>query len=653
MTFMALSMTKSLAIETGASRPQTAKAKKHTVYALQAIRQNKWEVGRSTIASLRDPLASKLYYWIEFTKKDKVDVYIHLAQFIRQNPEWPGISGMMKKAETQMPTSLSNMDVIAWFDDFTPQTATGLDRYIGALLESGQTIKAKDKLENWWASGTLSRDDQRHLYRKYKQHLSMDAHKRRFDTMLYKKNYSNARGIAQVLGTGYSELAEARIALAENKGGVNALINKVPQSLQGDAGLLYERLHWRRTHDNDVGAMQILHNMPPLSKVQNPEDWWLERHIIIRRLLEKRHWRSAYLLASKHQQQKGLPFAQAEWLSGWLALRFLNEPVKAYQHFDTLYRGVSSPISRARAAYWAGRASEGFDDKSISQTWYRIAAQMKTVFYGQTASEKLGIAGSLPHMAPPKLTNYDHDRYEAKELMQAAIIFKEAGLNDEAARFMRAFAEHEKSAKAYYYAATKAADIGLTQEAVRISKKATNNGLFLTAQSYPLITNWLSNVDLEWALVHGIIRQESMFDISAQSHVGASGLMQLMPGTAKEVSRRIGEKYSKTRLKTDPAYNIRLGSRYLADLVERYDGFYPMAIAAYNAGPSRVTQWIEMFGDPRKGEIDMLDWIELIPIYETRNYVQRVMEATYIYRLSLKDLQPPSRVPLHVAMNNY
>jgi soluble lytic murein transglycosylase len=640
------------AVESPVNRKQSLAAQQKTVYALQAIKQNQWDIGEAGIAAARDPLASKLYYWLVFAKKKDVPNYTRLTQFIRSNPQWPNMGALRRKAEEQMPASARASEVIAWFNDYPPKTGQGIERYVDALKAAGQGAKARQILSDWWASNTLSRDQQRKLFAKFKGDLSLTAHKRRFDNLLYKGHYDNARAIASELGAGYPELAEARIALAQERKNVNALIAKVPKNLQGDAGLLYERLRWRRRNDMDVGAMEILHQMPPASEIQNLDKWWRERHIIIRRLIEKKHWKSAYLLASQHQQKSGLPFAQGEWLAGWLALRFMDNPVGAYQHFDTLYRGVKSPVSRARAAYWAGRASDGFQDKTVQQRWYKIAAQMQTVFYGQLAAAELGFAQSLPHAAPPTINAQEKQYFDARELVQAASLFARAGMQKEAGTFLNAFVNSQDTAKSYYYAANLAVEKGLLKDAVRISKRATRKGMFLTAQSYPVISERLRSIDLEWALIHGIIRQESMFDAKANSPAGALGLMQLMPPTAREVAGKMGKPYSKSQLTLNPNYNIALGSYYLDELVNRFDGAYPLAIASYNAGPGRVGRWLDTFGDPRDGDVDLLDWIEMIPVYETRNYVQRVLEATYVYRLRLRSVQPMPKTPLHVAMIN-
>ncbi|MEM7651106.1 MAG: lytic transglycosylase domain-containing protein [Pseudomonadota bacterium] len=640
-----------LAIDSPVNRLQTKRAAEQTVRALQLINQNQWDLARNVAAQARDPLASKLYYWMLFAEKGNFENFGRLAQFIRNNPEWPGINKLKRQAEKDMPQNLRSSEVLAWFADYEAQTATGVDRYMRSLIETGKTTHAKTFLSDWWASTTLSRDDQRMIFRSYSRYLDRAAHKRRFDTMLLRGQNANARAIASVLGPGYPELAEARIALRAKKKNVNGLIDRVPPQLQSDAGLLYERLRWRRKNNLDVGAAKILHSAPPAKDIQNLKEWWRERHILARRLIEKKHYESAYLLTSKHQQTPGtFQFSQAEWVSGWLALRFLKKPTDAYQHFQALYNNVETPISKARGAYWSGRASEGFSDKAISQKCFENAAQYQTVFYGQLAGAKLGMENALPNAKPPKLSATDYKTYQARELVQAANLFARAGMRNESSRFLRAFVKSEGSAKAYKYAAELALKEGRNHDAVRISKDATKKGLFLTAQSYPVIADQLRGIDLEWALIHAIIRQESVFDIKARSPVGARGLMQLMPATAKETARKLGLKHQTAWLTTRPAHNIQLGSKYLTDMVRRYNGAYPMAIAAYNAGPGRVDKWLKTIGDPRKGEIDWIDWIESIPIYETRNYVQRVMEGVYVYRLRLQKIQKPSSVPIHIAL---
>lgn len=631
--------------DTEISRVQTAQARKNTIKAIEAYRAGRREVARKLIAESRDPLAAKIYHWLIFTDDDRSawspDLYVPLTRFIRQNPDWPGIKGMKSLAEEMMPASLPSGDVMAWFSDYPPVTARGMGRYMESMIAQGREKDARKFLTAWWADAMISRDQQRDLFKKYGEYLPLEAHKRRFDALLLKGGKDDsARAIAGVLGNGYPELAEARIALSSGKKGVEGLIKKVPKNLQSDPGLLFERLRWRRKNNEDFGAMEILHAAPDPAKVLNPEDWWKEREIIIRRQLEAGSFKSAYLLAKDHMQTDGVPYAEAQFLAGWLALRFMNKPTEAMERFSSMFGKVETPISKSRAAYWAGRAAEAMKQRDMATSWYKKAAAFQTVYYGQLAAMKLRMQNQLPKVAPPVLTRSDKEKFAANDLAQSARLFADAGMDKEFTRFMTAFIDSEDSPKAYRYAAETSAQMGNMHEAIKISKKATSKGLFLTAQSYPTITKWIEKIDsVEWALIHAVIRQESMFDYNALSSAGARGLMQLMPGTANDTARKLNVAHKGEWLTARPDHNILLGTEYMRGLLRSYANAYPLAIAAYNAGPGRVNKWVKTYGDPRKGDIDMIDWIEMIPFSETRNYVQRVMENVYVYRLRLKGIQ--------------
>ncbi len=646
-----------IAKENPINRLQSPHAQKFTIAALKDIENDKWEDARKKIAQSKDPLASKIYHWLLLTSTEKKDwtnqLFIKLSNFIRKNPEWPGINKMKVRAEGVMPEDLSNAEVLGWYDDFLPTTTYGMGRYMDALIIEGKKTKAQEFLANWWSDASVSRDQQRDIFKKYGGYLTLDAHKKRFDSLLYKKSYDSARGIASVLGQGYPELAEARIALSKEKNsGLTHLIDKVPDYLQSDAGLLYERLKWRRKRGNDSGALEILKNAPDTKMVINNKDWWHERHVIIRHVLEKGEYETAYKLADSHVQKDGFSYAQAQWLAGFLALRFVNKPTKAYERFSALYHKVTTPVSKARAAYWAGRAAQDLKQKKLSQSWYKKAAEFKTVFYGQIAGAAISRNGKLPKARIPKLSKEEFNNYEKDELFQAYNLFNNIGDKKKAKNFLYAFIERNESSKAYKFAAERSAKNGDYFIAVRIAKKATKKGLFLTKQSYPLIINKMKDVKaVEWALLHALIRQESMFDYKANSGAGAQGLMQLMPATARETAGKINVAYDKNWLTSRPEYNILLGASYISGLIKRYDGNYPLAIAAYNAGPGRVNSWLDKYGDPRTEEINLIDWIELIPIYETRNYVQRVIENVYIYRLRLKGIQKQPSNNFHVAIH--
>lgn len=629
--------------------PALASTSSQTVKALRAIENNRWEEGERLIAATHDPLAAKIYFWLALSRDGLPENYGQLTQFIRANPDWPGMDALKLKAEQAMPTDMSSAGVIAWYKDFPPQSAKGFDRYLTALRTSGQEPKARELLADWWREATLSRDEQKDIYKRHGMLINRGAHERRLDQLLFTGQNQNARAIAALLGQGYSAMTEARIALADNRSDAEARLRTVPESLQKNPGLMYERLRWRRKHDLDAAALTILRSMPPLETIANPEDWWKERHIMIRRLMEHRQFKDAYALARAHGQIDGPSYAEAEWLAGWLSLRFLDNPPRAYEHFENMFERVNTPISRARGAYWAAQAAQVMKADALAQTWLRNAAPYQTVYYGQLAGARLGLEQALSHAAPPKLSDADKQSYKSDELIRAAQIFNDVGQAGRSGRFLQAFIARNKDPKAYRFAAELAAEMGQYKQTIQIAKKATQEGLFLTLQSYPVIADHLRQVPVEWALVHALIRQESQFDPEARSPAGALGLMQLMPATAREVGRKIGVVSTPAALTQNPQANIRLGSAYLQRLLKKYDNAYPLAIAAYNAGPARVDEWLVTFGDPRRGRVDWIDWVEMIPIYETRNYVQRVMEGVYVYRLRLKNIQKKPQEPIHVA----
>ncbi len=617
------------------------------VYALKLAGRDRWSEARRQIPGGGDTLEQRAFQWYEYKTGAPGASFKDIAAFVRENPDWPLIDRLRMQAEKVMPAGMNTDTVIDWFKENQPVTPGGMEQYAQALIRSGNPDEARKALREWWPDAALTRDQQKNFFTKYESYLDRASNLQRFNALLFNGEYSNARGMANVLGKGYAELAEARIALSSNTGNVNPAINAVPANLKNDEGLLYERLRWRRRADINDGAIEILNEPLNYADMYNSEAWWTERNIMARRLIEEKKYKQAYNLVRKHGQREGLPFAQAEWTAGWLALQFLNKPWEAFEHFERVYHKVETPISKSRAAYWAGKASEKLGHKEVSEKWYTVAAQTQTTFYGQLAAAELGIPQRLPS---PSVTSAKPSDM-ANELIRVADYFAKAGMRSEAASFLIRTASNAKAPDDYLVAAKKASKLNMDHIAIRVAQEAEKKNIVIPDQAYPLVDNYLRGVnDVEWALVHALIRQESRFDAQAISPAGARGLMQVMPGTAKEVARKAGLSHQTDWLITRPDHNIKLGTKYIAQMVARYNGNYALALAAYNAGPGRVDRWVKEFGDPRKGEIGIIDWIELIPIYETRNYVQRVMEGVFVYRLRLKNIQREHNIPIHISM---
>ena len=344
----------------------------------------------------------------------------------------------------------------------------------------------------------------------------------------------------------------------------------------------------------------------------------------------------AYRIASQHGLKEGIGFAEGAWLAGWIALRFVKNPEQAVQHFTRLYEGVSSPISRARGAYWAGEAVAAKDTKEAAAIWYRRAAAHSSTYYGQLASQRLGQDLEVTFKKAPDASLEVRAIFERRELVYIIRLLGEIEETDTHRRFLHHLRESAETGEEFQLVTELAVAQGRPDIALRTAKDARLAGFVMHEQLYPRPE--LPEINgLEPALVLALIRQESQFYIEAVSRSGARGLMQLMPATAKSVAKGLKLPYRKDRLTEDAAFNMRLGTTYLAQLIERFDGSVMMALAGYNAGPHRVVRWVRRYGDPRRPEVDAVDWVERIPFSETRNYVQRILETLPIYQKRLRD----------------
>ena len=369
-----------------------------------------------------------------------------------------------------------------------------------------------------------------------------------------------------------------------------------------------------------------------------PDKWWKERSIIARSLNYKKKYTTAYKLTSGHGVAEGPEFAEAEWMSGWIALSFLNDPLLAIDHFTKFYNNVGYPISLSRGAFWLGRTYEKIGKKDLAIEWYTEASKFLTTYYGQLAHLKIKPNEEFQLNELMEVDKVFAENFYKNDVVKVIYLLKELNKDKYTKHLLRGLASIDPGLGSEVLAAKLATDISRLDFAIQIAKIASYEKRFHNKYIYPVISTpkYINGRKIpESAFILSIIRQESEFDISARSRVGAQGLMQLMPYTAKTVAKQAKVSYSKSRLTTSPEYNINLGSFYIAGLILDYDGSYPFAVAAYNAGPKRVKYWKKINKDPQKKQIDYVDWVELIKFKETRNYVQRVMENYNVYRYIL------------------
>lgn len=609
--------------------------------AFEAADKGNWSQAFALADKAATPIVAKVLRWDYYRQRGQTGSFADVSGFMRDNPDWPSQTLLQRRAEEALDDSVPDDVILDWYSTRRPVTGPAMIRLAEAMMRNGMRDGGLEWLRFAWVHETFSRRESRGIYRRYKSVLTTEDHIKRLDHLLWKGQRGAARGMLSLVPRPQRLLAEARMALMARAPGVDAKIAAVPAELRQDPGLIYERARWRRRAGLEEGARELLIRATG-SAGPKPEKWWLERRIAAREALSDKDHDAAYRIAAMHGQVPGgVSYAEGEWLAGWIALRYLNRSTRALTHFEALYSNVRYPVSQARAAYWAGRASQAAGDADNAGRWYGIAARLPNTYYGQLAhvAVRPGIQLQLPN--DPLPGQEDRAAFESRELVHVVRALIQIGDRRRSRNFLLHLSDLAKTEVEHAQIASLAADAGLPNMAVRAAKGAMRDGHDLFELGYPVLR--LRPRSVEPALIHAVARQESEFDPRAVSRASARGLMQLLPSTAKEVAHSKRMRYSKSRL-FDPDYNVALGSAYLAGLLEDFDGSYILALAAYNAGPARAKRWIRYNGIPGRDEVDPIDWVELIPISETRNYVQRVLENLQIYRARL------SAAPVNIAL---
>ncbi len=617
--------------------------------AFQAAKSGKWRRARSLAGKTSSSIGRKLIDWLYLSDRATRIDFETLARFIDANPDWPKRNTLLLKAEAAMGRSTGFDRRLAWFAAHPPKSGVGKIRFAEALFANNKDSKAADLVRDAWINNNFPARDEKNIYRQYRRHLSEADHLARLDRLLWQGNYYSTKRQIRRVNADWRLLADARMTLRRRGGGVDRAVARVPESLKNDPGLVFERTRWRRRKRLHDSARELLlasePGVPAAREKGHPELWWTERNFQVRRTLREDRIGDAYRLASEHHLEYGPDFAEAEWLSGWIALRYLNEPEKAYHHFSRLFEAVRTPISIARAAYWSGRAAEAYGEAGVAARWYADAAKHATAFYGQLAMSRLPEGRAVILTAEPGPTADEVSAFNEQELVQVTRLLAHLDQSEQLKPFVLKIHELAESPGSQALAANFAQSLGRTDFAVQLAKRSLRNGVLLAERAYPVVElppNILGDGPEEDVIL-ALVRQESAFDAKAHSHAGAWGMMQLMPATAKTVARQHNLAYTLQRLK-EADFNITLGRAYLADLLKKYDGSLILALASYNAGSNRADRWMRERGDPRYTDVDPIDWIESIPFEETRNYVQRVLENLQVYRQRLNKVQEPVRL---------
>ena len=573
------------------------------------------------------------------------------ARFVNANPGWPGESALRRNAERAMRPGENAATVLTFFRSEQPTTGNGYARLADALLASGRQAEAIAAAREAWASPDLSATDEPAIYARYGPSFSRLDHDRRADALLFAKKAGDAQRFLAMVSPHRAAAFTARVAMQLRWPDAEARYRPLMTTVTSDAGLMMDRARYLRDSGLEVAARQLFarpHNVT--HRPADPQRFYEMMLLLAQGAASQGQWRTAFDIA--RQVDDAYPagtdislkplgvrdeYTSLTWLAGTAALDALRMPAQAVGLFQRYATGGRSLQVESKGMYWAGRAALAAGRATEAAAYFHRAAAFPELFYGQLALERIGRSVTAPPTATPYVTDAQRVAFSGNRLVRATRLLGQQGYRSEQTLFVRALAESLQNDTERALAIEFGQQIGRQDVPVWVSRAARTKGsAFYVRQAYPTLAS--APAGRLWSLTHGITRQESSFDRSAVSYAGARGMMQLMPGTAREQAGKMGYGYDYSRLTSDPAYNVMLGSAYFARLLNTWDGNVPLAVASYNAGAGNVRKWVRANGDPR--QTDVLRWIERIPFTETKGYVQRVIENSVVYD-SMRPTQNP------------
>lgn len=619
----------------------------HNLYerAFDAADSGDWTGAKGIAGQGHDPTAAKLIQWRYLLDKNSGASFAEIDQFLRNNPNWPARDTLFARAEAAMDPNMDSHQVIAWFGSRDPVSGIGRIRLGEALVATGAVARGKDLIRAGWITGTFDPQTQYQIIQNHGDVLTPDVDIQRVNNQLWNGDITDARQQLSRLPGDAQSVASARITMQTTSSPHAA--ESVPASLQNDTGLLFDRARAARRAGMTDAAAQYMRQVNSHEAARVSEDnWWVELNLNIRQQIKDHNYKLAYDLAADNGMSSAQNFAEAEFLAGFIALRYLHEPRIALTHFQKLVAGVTRPISRARGYYWQGRAYEDAGDLASAYRAYSTAAQRAETFYGQLALAKIDSTPTLHVIDQPGDAIAAKPDFDNDDLVPAIRILADLGEVSMLRTFALRDIEVHSGPGHVRLLCQMLTDMGFRDIALRVAKTAAFTGTLQLAYTHPVIAipqSAGSAVRPEPAFTLGIVRQETEFDQYAVSGAGAVGIMQLLPSTARGTANAAGINYNASSLVSDQDYNMQIGMAELGNDFSDWNNSYILAAAEYNAGGGNVNKWLASYGDPRGGT-DPIDWIELIPFNETRNYVQRVIENMEVYRNKLAGRDQPLRI---------
>ncbi|WP_342641893.1 transglycosylase SLT domain-containing protein [Rhodoligotrophos ferricapiens] len=596
------------------------------------------------LARKLSPIERKVVEWL-FVQSGSPDVGPErIIAFLQENPDWPQRTLIMRRLERSFYDNPPSASVLrSYYSRNQPVSFAGMLALARLYLAEGNKTEAARWVGKAWRETDFSAEGEKRVLQEFGSLISDSDNRRRLVRLIYEQDTAAAARTAARISNAHVQLVQAVKALFAGSASGVKLLNSLPANLRSQPVALYPLVRYYRRDGQEAKARQIAATVNPApGEFDNPEAWWIEKRLLARFALAPnapQAWTEAYRLVRSHGYTEGSGLHEGEFLAGWISLRYLKNARQALPHFEQLRREAKYDETISEAEYWLGRTKLALGDKAGAQAHFSAAARYHYSYYGLLARDRLGAGNKpLPVSGVPQISDsFVSSVASRNELMAAAQLLNKAGYDRLVPQFFSTAISNAQSQDEAAAIATIAWRMNAPHLALRCARLAARKGFDLGAYAYPVnaIPKFNHITDpVDPALMYGVIRQESEFNPRAASGAGARGLMQIMPGTAQLVARQHKQSYSASKL-TDPIYSLQLGTAHLKDLVDGFDGSYIMTLVAYNAGPRRVSEWNARFGDPRKGEIDPVDWVESIPFEETRNYVKKIMANVMVYRSRL------------------
>ncbi len=603
----------------------------HVDDALRYADKRQWDSAYKAATLYKDPVLRKIILSKQYLDTSyKGNSFESVKAFIESNPNWPVINSLKEAAEKYINYSTKHQELASWFAHNHLKTSNGHKFYALSISDPAKHPKI---VKDGWIYGNFSPEEARKFLAKNKNIITQADHLRKIDYLLWTCDKLAAQNIASMLGSNEKKVYNIYLAIFDGKVNKSDLFNRLPIEYRYNSGVLYKYLEqFKKADQIPVSAAELILHAP--HDPMYHKDWWKLKNLFARNMIQQKKYSLAHKIASNHHGSCHRDKSDSEWLAGWIELEFLHNPKSAYEHFKKMHEVVKNPISLARGSYWMARAAEAMKNKELEHQWLREAAAFNFTFYGQIAMLEMKKENlTLPPM--PKITSEDKAFYAKNELARATNLFIKHNRLDQALLYAKSAISHAKNSGEAALIVSSIKGSSNKHYTLEIAKAAAQKGFLMVHDNYPTPYK-IPKTKIDPALTYSIIAKESMFNQHAVSHANCHGLMQVLPATGCKLAKKLKQKCCVKRLTSDPMHNITLGNKYLEELLTRYGGSYLLTAAAYNAGPEPVDRWLEKekIGDPRKLKTmrQVIHWIESMPYYETRDYVQRILENVQVYR---------------------